>query len=179
MRVIGTGWRYWGASERARDDMWEFMDGLLDIVLMTTDPVLQLLIGGGDAGDMYQNGADRWLYLWAEANQEYHGKDKMPDPIIFRADWDKLGKAAGPVRNQLMVMAGADLCVGFVHPESRGTVDCLNKARLARIPRLTVAWRPDQDPVTTRPEAVHGATRPIPLPTELLDRWTNPTAEAA
>lgn len=183
MRVIGTGWRYWSTSERARDDMWEFMDGLLDLVLMTTDPVLQLVIGGGDKDDKYQQGADRYLYLWAEANADYHGKDKVPMPIIYRANWTEHGKAAGPLRNANMIIGGADLVVGFLHPESKGTVDCLEKAKRAHIPRMIVPWRPDQDPVTKPQEAERGTARPIPVPAETRFNWPSPyplpLAEAA
>lgn len=50
-----------------------------------------------------------------------------------RADWDKYGKAAGPIRNQEMVDAGADICVAFLLPESRGTRDCIRRAKAAGI----------------------------------------------
>ena len=52
------------------------------------------------------------------------------------ADWGKHGKAAGPIRNQEMVGAGADLCLAFMLPESRGTRDCVRRARAAGIPVL-------------------------------------------
>ena len=42
------------------------------------------------------------------------------------ADWDRLGKKAGPMRNGEMVRAGADLCIA-VHRfifNSKGTKDC-------------------------------------------------------
>ena len=178
MRVIGTGWRYWATSDAAVEDMYKFMDGLLDLVLLTTDPVLQLLIGGGDEHDPYQQGADRYLYLWAEANTDYHGKDKVPPPIIFHADWEKLGKAAGPLRNLSMVLAGADLMVGFVHPESKGTVDCLEKGKRAKIARLTLPWRTDRDPVDKPTlEVVSGVPRPVPVPAEFRANWAKPYSQ--
>lgn len=52
------------------------------------------------------------------------------------ADWDGLGKQAGPTRNSEMVNAGADLCIA-VHRDiahSRGTYDCVTKALAAGIP---------------------------------------------
>ncbi len=49
------------------------------------------------------------------------------------ADWDAHGKAAGPRRNQEMVDAGADTCLAFPLPESRGTWDCLRRAERAGI----------------------------------------------
>jgi YspA, cpYpsA-related SLOG family len=52
------------------------------------------------------------------------------------ADWDKHGKAAGPIRNQEMVNAGADVCLAFFQPgaANRGTRDCASRAERAGIP---------------------------------------------
>lgn len=44
-----------------------------------------------------------------------------------------MGRRGGPVRNQKMVDAGADLCVGFPIAGSRGTYDCAAKASAAKI----------------------------------------------
>lgn len=52
------------------------------------------------------------------------------------ADWKGLGKAAGPIRNQEMVNLGADVCLAFPMTDSRGTIDCMNRARQAHIPLL-------------------------------------------
>lgn len=54
------------------------------------------------------------------------------------ADWEKHGKAAGPIRNQEMVNLGADLCLAFPLGESRGTRDCIYRALLAGIPTFVV-----------------------------------------
>lgn len=50
------------------------------------------------------------------------------------AEWSIHGKAAGPIRNQLMVNLGADLCLAFPLPESRGTHDCIRRAQASGIP---------------------------------------------
>jgi len=50
------------------------------------------------------------------------------------ANWETLGKRAGPERNQRMVDMMPDLCVAFLQPGSRGTVDCVARARAAGIP---------------------------------------------
>lgn len=50
------------------------------------------------------------------------------------ADWKNLGRAAGPVRNEEMVQAGADRCLAFPLPDSRGTFDCMKRADRAGIP---------------------------------------------
>lgn len=50
------------------------------------------------------------------------------------ADWSKYGRGAGPIRNQEMVDLGADLCLAFPLPGSRGTANCMKLARAAGIP---------------------------------------------
>lgn len=48
------------------------------------------------------------------------------------ADWQRYGRAAGPIRNQQMVDSGADLVIAF--PGGRGTADMVRRARAAGIP---------------------------------------------
>lgn len=50
------------------------------------------------------------------------------------ADWSRHGKAAGPIRNQGMADAGADLCIAFPLDKSSGTWDMIRKAEKAGIP---------------------------------------------
>ena len=51
------------------------------------------------------------------------------------ADWSHYGKAAGPIRNAMM-LAGADLVIAF--PGGRGTADMVTRAREAGVPVLEV-----------------------------------------
>lgn len=69
----------------------------------------------------------------------------------FPADWNKLGKGAGPIRNQAMVDAGADLCLAFHRdlPNSKGTRDCVIRAIKAGIPTWLVGGE-DFPPVLQR-----------------------------
>lgn len=71
-------------------------------------------------------GADVIADDWAIANGL--------DPERHPADWDKHGRAAGPIRNQEMVDLGADLCYAFLKGDSRGTKDCARRAEKAGIP---------------------------------------------
>lgn len=73
----------------------------------------------------------------ADAIADTWGRLFYPGSVLVEpnpADWDHFGKAAGPMRNQLMVDLGADVCLAFPFPDSRGTTDCMEKARAARIP---------------------------------------------
>ncbi len=55
---------------------------------------------------------------------------------IHRANWQKHGKAAGPIRNRAMVELGADLLVAYPLPGGRGTQDCIERGVRAGIPTL-------------------------------------------
>lgn len=52
------------------------------------------------------------------------------------ADWDREGRAAGVLRNQRMVSAGADVCLVFLRAGAAniGTKDCWRRADRAGIP---------------------------------------------
>jgi hypothetical protein len=71
------------------------------------------------------------------------GADQIADELArefgcrvekVEADWGRWGKAAGPVRNQVLVDRGADKCLAFPLGESRGTRDCMRRAAAAGIP---------------------------------------------
>jgi YspA, cpYpsA-related SLOG family len=49
------------------------------------------------------------------------------------ADWTTHKRAAGPIRNQEMVDAGADICLAFIKNNSRGASDCARRAEAAGI----------------------------------------------
>lgn len=88
------------------------------------------LAGGGPITVVHGDcpaGADLFASLWA---RKVAGIDEEAHP----ADWDTHGRAAGPIRNQQMVDAGADVCIAFLMPDSRGTRDCMRRAHAAGIP---------------------------------------------
>lgn len=76
-----------------------------------------LLIEGG------QRGADRFARQWAKAR-------RVPC-ITEDADWDRLGHAAGPIRNaRMLAMHDPDGVVAF--PGRRGTADMVKQAKKAK-----------------------------------------------
>ena len=64
-------------------------------------------------------GADTLGEKWAESYGIYVTR--------FPADWDKYGKAAGPVRNKQMADY-ADVLVAFVEKGSKGTLNMITTA---------------------------------------------------
>lgn len=67
----------------------------------------------------------------------------------YPADWDKHGKAAGPIRNAQMLLEGKpDLVVAFLDKPrvaSRGTNDMITKAENAGVPIIIVQWIPGKE----------------------------------
>lgn len=82
-------------------------------------------------------GADHHARTWCELPVA----DDLDVTVIEErhpADWDRYGRAAGPIRNREMVDAGADLVLAFPLPGprsmSRGTWDCISAAEAHAIP---------------------------------------------
>jgi hypothetical protein len=53
---------------------------------------------------------------------------------VHEAEWDRDGKAAGPIRNDKMAKLGAGLCLAFWDGQSRGTLDMIQRATRHGIP---------------------------------------------
>lgn len=88
-------------------------------------PGIAAIIQGG------AEGADWCARDWAET----YGVEC----ITFAADWDRLGKAAGPTRNEKMLReARAHGLVAF--PGGRGTFDMVARARHAGL----MVWEPEK-----------------------------------
>jgi hypothetical protein len=87
---------------------------------------LEIIHGGA-------SGADQLAHDWATANCV---------PVhVFKADWIRHGRAAGPIRNQEMIdRMRPDAVLAF--PGGRGTADMLRRARAAGINVVEVAARP-------------------------------------
>lgn len=58
---------------------------------------------------------------------------------VYPANWDLDGRAAGPLRNQRMIEAERPhLVLAFPLPRSRGTWDCVRRARAMGVPVVVV-----------------------------------------
>lgn len=82
---------------------------------------------------------------WTVVHGDARGADRMAGELAnwygltveaFPADWDALGKSAGPDRNRRMLAAGADLVLAF--PGGWGTAHMVSIAREAGVPVLEV-----------------------------------------
>ncbi len=75
-------------------------------------------------------GVDKIVAEWcSDNNVEY---------VVYKANWDKYGKAAGPLRNKAMVASKPDMTIGFPLGESRGTWNCLLQASEKKLPVATI-----------------------------------------
>jgi hypothetical protein len=61
----------------------------------------------------------------------------------YPADWRR-GKVAGNLRNQDMVDTGADVCLAFPTSSSRGTWDCVRRAKAAGIEVVIIREQSEQ-----------------------------------
>lgn len=74
-------------------------------------------------------GATEVLHGGAPGVDSWAGRvaERLGLPVrVFPADWDAHGRAAGPIRNRLMLNE-AEAVVAF--PGGRGTADCVSEAR--------------------------------------------------
>lgn len=145
MRVLFTGSRNWTGIQ-AEHRAGQVLAGLGGFLLLMGEP---LVIVHGDNPE----GLDAIVDRWAIRHRYEPGKNLLRYP----ANWTLFGKAAGPMRNQEMVNDGADLCLGFPLPGSKGTVDCMRRARLAGILTLTVPWELPDEPEDALPPQLRAA----------------------
>lgn len=68
-------------------------------------------------------GADKYAREWA--------RDHSVGLLTVPAEWDKYGKAAGPLRNKRMLAEAPDVVIAF--PGGRGTADMVRQARAAGV----------------------------------------------
>lgn len=125
MRVLVTG-------SRTFDDATTIRQALNAVAIGAAEAGVELLTivhgaapRGGDAI------ADHWV--------RFHEGQPRVTAERHPALWDRYGKRAGRVRNELMVSKGADLVLAFIRDNSPGATHCAELAMEVGIPvRL---WR--------------------------------------
>ena len=131
MRLLVTGSRDWEGIQ-AENKVYRVLDKVLDLSLVLGQP---LTLVHGDCPTGADPCADRW------------GRRRESEVVMepYPADWTIYGKAAGPVRNGVMVSRGADMCIGFLRNGSKGTRGCLDLAKDAGIPTFEIPWEEEWD----------------------------------
>jgi UDP-N-acetylmuramoylalanine-D-glutamate ligase len=107
MRVLVCGGRDYSNRER----VFTSLD-----MLNSKYPVAMVIHGAARGADSL---ADEWA------------KERGVPVERYPAQWDKHGKAAGPLRNQEMIEAKPDAVVAF--PGGRGTEDMVARAKAAGV----------------------------------------------
>lgn len=79
---------------------------LLEKTLESYKGKIKVVVSGG------AKGADAMAESWAKKNSV--------ETLVFKPDWQKYGKGAGPVRNR-DIIANCDHCVAFWDGKSKGT----------------------------------------------------------
>jgi YspA, cpYpsA-related SLOG family len=118
MRILVTGSRDWPYPEAVYRELSQ-----ASLNARVAGEIVTIVDGACPTGA--DSHAHKWteLVYATEVNSERHP-----------ADWNAEGRAAGPLRNQRMVALGADLCIAFRLNGSRGTTDCIQRAKAAGIP---------------------------------------------
>lgn len=124
MRVLVTGSRDW-------DKRYKVNAVLRDVFSLADTLGATLLLVHGDC----PTGADAMAQEWADR----HSVKTERHP----ADWKKLGKGAGPRRNEIMVDLGADLVLAFARGSSPGTAQTIALARNAGLSTFVINYDDD------------------------------------
>jgi hypothetical protein len=124
MRVLVTGGRGYRHEATVSRTLWALAD-------LYGKPIDVIIHGG--CGGMDSEGA---LY-GADVLAQFVAEDMGVETKVYVADWETHGKAAGPIRNQLMIDDGKpDLVVAF--PGGTGTADMVRRAKAAGIEVMEV-----------------------------------------
>ena len=100
---------------------WDLLSRTLANI-RAAEPIARIIHGGAD-------GADRLADRWAVENGV---------PVsLYLPDWDNLGRAAGPRRNQYMLDDGKPHRV-IAFQGGRGTADMIRRAKKAGVPVIEV-----------------------------------------
>lgn len=116
MRILITGDRRWTDRDAIYNVLKQYGLDYKDVVLVH--------------GACHLGGAD----IIAEDIAYDLGYIVESHPAEFVGD-----RCLGPDRNQRMVDLGADICYAFVTPLSRGTWDCISRARKTGIPVVIIS----------------------------------------
>lgn len=150
MRVLVTSSRSWDRP----DVVWSCLDIVAREAFEAGDEKVTVVHGAcPTGGDQH---ADAWGRLTRQ-RPAWPFEAWSIQVERHPADWQTHGRRAGFVRNQHMVSLGADLVLGFLRGDSRGTGHCLELAERAG---LTVrVLRYEDLPSPSEPAPSEGASQ--------------------
>ena len=111
IRILVTG----GRAYKNREAVFKALDALAGTTSSWKVPPVPVHIIHGAC----PTGADKYADQWVDSRHVTCER--------FRADWNKWGKAAGPIRNQLMIDRGKPHYV-VAFPGDVGTADMVDRA---------------------------------------------------
>ncbi len=111
MRILVCG-SHKAVDRYYRDQVFKFLDAMHKVT-----PIEHVVTGGAE-------GIDTHAADWA--------KERGIERVIVKADWDRYGKSAGPIRNARMIRWRPHMVLAF--PGSTGTQNMVEQARKAHIP---------------------------------------------
>lgn len=122
MKVLVCGSRHFGFKLEERDKIFGVIEEAVESCKdLNTSEYNNLTIIQGEAKGV-DRAAGEWAVLCNVPQERYP------------ADWNKHGKAAGPIRNKQMLDEGKpDLVVAFLAKDSRGTANMVEQARKAGV----------------------------------------------
>lgn len=112
-RILVTGSRRW--THKAR------LYRVLENAVKSLGGYSEVIIVHGDCPTGADSLVEHWTLMHNVTSEKY------------QANWRQYGLAAGPIRNQLMVDNGADICLAFFTDTSKGTKHCADTAEKAGI----------------------------------------------
>lgn len=119
--MLVTGGRHYSDRRRLFKELDEVHSRLI--------PDAELEVIHGDA-----SGADELAAEWADSRGVRHSGHRYR---VERSEWNRIGKAAGPLRNQRMLDENRiDMLIAF--PGGTGTADMVARARRCNVPSIRV-----------------------------------------
>jgi hypothetical protein len=140
LRIIVTGSRDWRDLKAIHDGIFDY---LVTMEYQITGPWDVTIVQGGQVSEDKKTGEKWGADYFADQVALLVGFQRDPVP----AEWERFGKKAGRLRNQVMVDKGAHVCLAFPLGRSPGTRDCMERAALAGIPVKNLG---DKDPIDVR-----------------------------
>lgn len=123
MRLLVCGGRDFGNNNK---ECWLVLEQISAVTRSVPIHEPIVIIHGG------AKGVDKAAGMWAE---------EFCECLIYPANWNNYGSAAGPIRNQQMLDEGKPDKVLAING-GRGTADMVRRAKKAGIPVIEVRYHP-------------------------------------